>query len=39
VEDALDYLQRALRAAPGLGSGHGPLNHLVAGAAAADGED
>lgn len=29
VEDALDYVQRALREAPGLGSGHGPLNHLV----------
>lgn len=31
VEDALDYVQRALRAAPGLGSGHGPLNHMVHG--------
>jgi len=31
VEDALDYVQRAMRAAPGLGSGHGPLNHLVPG--------
>jgi hydroxymethylpyrimidine kinase/phosphomethylpyrimidine kinase len=31
VEDALDYVQRAMAAAPGLGSGHGPLNHLVAG--------
>ncbi|HEX5724918.1 MAG TPA: bifunctional hydroxymethylpyrimidine kinase/phosphomethylpyrimidine kinase [Longimicrobiaceae bacterium] len=31
VEDALDYVQRALRAAPGLGAGHGPLNHLVPG--------
>ncbi len=29
VEDALDYVQRAMRAAPGLGSGHGPLNHMV----------
>lgn len=29
VEDALDYVQRAMAAAPGLGSGHGPLNHLV----------
>lgn len=27
VEDALAYLQRALAAAPGLGSGHGPLHH------------
>jgi hydroxymethylpyrimidine kinase/phosphomethylpyrimidine kinase len=31
VEDALDYVQRAMASAPGLGSGHGPLNHLVAG--------
>ncbi|HEX6368650.1 MAG TPA: bifunctional hydroxymethylpyrimidine kinase/phosphomethylpyrimidine kinase [Longimicrobium sp.] len=31
VEDALDYVQRAMAAAPGLGSGHGPLNHMVAG--------
>ncbi|HEY0020385.1 MAG TPA: bifunctional hydroxymethylpyrimidine kinase/phosphomethylpyrimidine kinase [Longimicrobium sp.] len=31
VEDALDYVQRAMAAAPGLGGGHGPLNHLVAG--------
>jgi hydroxymethylpyrimidine kinase/phosphomethylpyrimidine kinase len=29
VEDALDYVQRAIKAAPGLGSGHGPLNHRV----------
>jgi hydroxymethylpyrimidine/phosphomethylpyrimidine kinase len=29
VETALAYLQRAMRAAPGLGGGHGPLNHLV----------
>ncbi|HEX8691873.1 MAG TPA: bifunctional hydroxymethylpyrimidine kinase/phosphomethylpyrimidine kinase [Longimicrobium sp.] len=29
VEDALEYVQRALAAAPGLGSGHGPLNHMV----------
>jgi hydroxymethylpyrimidine/phosphomethylpyrimidine kinase len=28
VEDALDYLRRALASAPGLGHGHGPLNHL-----------
>jgi hydroxymethylpyrimidine/phosphomethylpyrimidine kinase len=34
VEDALDYVHRALLAAPGLGSGHGPLNHLVPGPAA-----
>lgn len=31
VEDALDYLQRALAEAPGLGGGHGPVNHLVEG--------
>lgn len=31
VEDALDFVQRAMRAAPGLGSGHGPLNHMVPG--------
>jgi hydroxymethylpyrimidine/phosphomethylpyrimidine kinase len=29
VEDALDYVRRAMAAAPGLGAGHGPLNHLV----------
>jgi hydroxymethylpyrimidine/phosphomethylpyrimidine kinase len=29
VEDALDYVQRAIAAAPGLGGGHGPLNHMV----------
>src|SRR5207248_2913911 len=29
VEDALDFVQRALAAAPGLGAGHGPLNHFV----------
>jgi len=28
VEHALDYVHRALRSAPDLGSGHGPLNHL-----------
>lgn len=31
VEEALDYLQRAIEGATGLGSGHGPLNHLVPG--------
>jgi hydroxymethylpyrimidine/phosphomethylpyrimidine kinase len=31
VEDALDYVQRAMAAAPGIGRGHGPLNHMVAG--------
>jgi hydroxymethylpyrimidine/phosphomethylpyrimidine kinase len=29
VEDALDYVSRAMQAAPGLGGGHGPLNHMV----------
>jgi hydroxymethylpyrimidine/phosphomethylpyrimidine kinase len=29
VEDALGYVQRAMRAAPGYGAGLGPLNHLV----------
>lgn len=29
VEDALDYVHRAIAAAPGLGGGHGPLNHFV----------
>jgi hydroxymethylpyrimidine/phosphomethylpyrimidine kinase len=29
VESALDYVRRAIAAAPGLGRGHGPLNHLV----------
>jgi len=27
VARALDYLQRAIASAPGLGSGHGPVNH------------
>jgi hydroxymethylpyrimidine/phosphomethylpyrimidine kinase len=31
VEDALDFVRRAIAAAPGLGKGHGPLNHFVAG--------
>lgn len=31
VADALDFVQRAMLAAPGLGGGHGPLNHLVSG--------
>jgi hydroxymethylpyrimidine/phosphomethylpyrimidine kinase len=31
VADALDYVHRAMVAAPGLGRGHGPLNHLVEG--------
>jgi hydroxymethylpyrimidine/phosphomethylpyrimidine kinase len=29
VADALEYVQRAIAAAPGLGSGVGPLNHSV----------
>ncbi|MBA3345670.1 MAG: bifunctional hydroxymethylpyrimidine kinase/phosphomethylpyrimidine kinase [Gemmatimonadales bacterium] len=29
VEDALDYVHRAIAAAPGLGGGHGPLDHTV----------
>ncbi|HET7229666.1 MAG TPA: bifunctional hydroxymethylpyrimidine kinase/phosphomethylpyrimidine kinase, partial [Longimicrobium sp.] len=29
VGAALDYVQRAIKAAPGLGQGHGPLNHMV----------
>jgi hydroxymethylpyrimidine/phosphomethylpyrimidine kinase len=29
VEDALDFVHRALLAAPGLGGGHGPLGHHV----------
>src|SRR5213592_400917 len=29
VEDALDFVHRAIAAAPGLGQGHGPLNHFV----------
>ncbi|HYT04993.1 MAG TPA: bifunctional hydroxymethylpyrimidine kinase/phosphomethylpyrimidine kinase [Gemmatimonadales bacterium] len=31
VADALDFVQRAMAAAPGLGKGHGPLNHFVPG--------
>jgi hydroxymethylpyrimidine/phosphomethylpyrimidine kinase len=29
VSDAIDYLQRAIRAAPGLGAGNGPVEHGV----------
>jgi hydroxymethylpyrimidine/phosphomethylpyrimidine kinase len=29
VGGAIDYVQRAIRAAPGYGVGHGPLNHMV----------
>jgi len=31
VQDALDFVHRAMAAAPGLGMGHGPLNHFVPG--------
>ena len=31
VEDALDFVHRAIAAAPGLGQGNGPLNHFVPG--------
>jgi hydroxymethylpyrimidine/phosphomethylpyrimidine kinase len=30
VATALDYLQRAIASAPGLGTGHGPVNHAIA---------
>jgi hydroxymethylpyrimidine/phosphomethylpyrimidine kinase len=29
IADALDYVHRAIAAAPGLGAGHGPLQHRV----------
>lgn len=29
VADAIDFVERATAAAPGLGRGHGPLNHFV----------
>jgi hydroxymethylpyrimidine/phosphomethylpyrimidine kinase len=35
VAQGLDFVHRAIAAAPGLGSGHGPLNHTVAGPTAA----
>ena len=31
VGDALDYVARAIASAPGLGAGHGPLNHMIPG--------
>jgi hydroxymethylpyrimidine/phosphomethylpyrimidine kinase len=34
VADALDFVHRAMAAAPGLGRGHGPLNHFVPAAGA-----
>jgi hydroxymethylpyrimidine/phosphomethylpyrimidine kinase len=30
VDAALDWVHRAIQAAPGLGAGHGPLNHFIA---------
>ncbi len=36
VARAIDFVTRAIQAAPGLGSGHGPLNHWVPGRTAAD---
>lgn len=30
IDDALGFVQRAIETAPGLGSGHGPLNHFAA---------
>lgn len=33
VRDGLDFVHRAMLAAPGLGTGHGPLNHFVEGPA------
>jgi hydroxymethylpyrimidine/phosphomethylpyrimidine kinase len=35
VADGLDFVHRAIGSAPGLGGGHGPLNHLVPGPTAA----
>ena len=29
VDEALDFVHRAIASAPGLGAGHGPLNHFV----------
>ncbi len=29
IDDALDFLQRALRSAPRIGGGHGPVDHFV----------
>lgn len=37
VETGLDYVHRAILEAPGLGSGHGPLNHFVSAIPAAAG--
>jgi hydroxymethylpyrimidine/phosphomethylpyrimidine kinase len=35
VAEGLDFVQRAIARAPGLGGGHGPLNHMVPGPTAA----
>jgi hydroxymethylpyrimidine/phosphomethylpyrimidine kinase len=35
VSDGLDFVHRAIAAAPKLGAGHGPLNHMVPGATSA----
>jgi hydroxymethylpyrimidine/phosphomethylpyrimidine kinase len=35
VEDGLDFVHRAIAAAPNVGGGNGPLNHLVPGPTAA----
>lgn len=37
TEDALDFVHRAMVEAPGLGGGHGPLNHFVPAASVAAG--
>ena len=34
VADALDFVHRAIATAPGLGKGHGPLNHFAPGPSA-----
>ena len=33
VSSAIDYVHEAMRTAPGLGQGHGPLNHFAGGSA------
>jgi hydroxymethylpyrimidine/phosphomethylpyrimidine kinase len=33
VSDAIDFVQSAMKTAPGLGRGHGPLNHFAGGSA------
>ncbi len=39
VADGLDFAHRAIAEAPGLGSGHGPLNHFVPARGRAEGPD